>query len=145
MAVLGLHCCAGFSLAVASGGSSLTGWCSLLLAAIFLLQSMARGCSGLSSCGSWGLEHKLSSCGTQAELLRACAIFLDQGLNPCLLNWQSDSLPLSHLGSSQAPSLQVRPSNQCSKPFRCPVKFEKYSFRGRKIPLLLKFHGRGRI
>ena len=26
-------------------------------------------------------------------------IFLTQGLNPCLLNWQADSLPLSHQGS----------------------------------------------
>ena len=29
----------------------------------------------------------------------ACGIFPDQGLNLCLLHWQVDSLPLSHLGS----------------------------------------------
>ena len=29
----------------------------------------------------------------------ACGIFLDQGWNPCLLHWQTDSLPLSHQGS----------------------------------------------
>ena len=29
----------------------------------------------------------------------ACGIFLDQGLSPCLLHWQMDSLPLSHQGS----------------------------------------------
>ena len=28
-----------------------------------------------------------------------CGIFLNQGLNPCLLQWQADSLPLSHQGS----------------------------------------------
>ena len=28
-----------------------------------------------------------------------CDIFLDQGLNPCLLHWQAGSLPLSHLQS----------------------------------------------
>ena len=28
-----------------------------------------------------------------------CEIFLDQGLNLCLLYWQADSLPLSHQGS----------------------------------------------
>ena len=28
----------------------------------------------------------------------AWGIFLDQGLNPCLLHWQEDSLPLSHQG-----------------------------------------------
>ena len=28
-----------------------------------------------------------------------CGIFPDQGLNPCLLHWQTDSLPLTHHGS----------------------------------------------
>ena len=28
-------------------------------------------------------------------------IFPTQGLNPCLLHWQADSLPLSHLGSPE--------------------------------------------
>ena len=28
----------------------------------------------------------------------AYGIFLDQGLNPCLLHWQMDSLPLNHQG-----------------------------------------------
>ena len=31
----------------------------------------------------------------------ACGIFLEQGLNPCLLHWQVDSLLLSHQGSPQ--------------------------------------------
>ena len=31
--------------------------------------------------------------------ITACEIFLDQGLNLCLLHWQVDSLPLSHQGS----------------------------------------------
>ena len=30
----------------------------------------------------------------------ACAIFMDQGWNPCVLHWQVDSLPLSYQGSS---------------------------------------------
>ena len=29
----------------------------------------------------------------------ACKIFPAQELNPCLLHWQADSLPLSHQGS----------------------------------------------
>ena len=29
----------------------------------------------------------------------ACGIFPEQGSNPCLLDWQVDSLPLSHQGS----------------------------------------------
>ena len=35
-------------------------------------------------------EHRLSCSG-------ACGIFPDQGLNPCLLNWQADSYPLHYL------------------------------------------------
>ena len=30
-------------------------------------------------------------------------IFLTQGLNPCLLHWQADSLPLSYLGNTSYP------------------------------------------
>ena len=45
---------------------------------------------------------------------KACGIFLDQGLNLCLLHWQPDSLPLSHpLGfpggaSGKEPTCQCR-------------------------------------
>ena len=53
-------------------------------------RARAQGCKGFSSCESWDLEHRLNSCSA------ACGIFLDQGLNPCLLHWQADSLPLSH-------------------------------------------------
>ena len=35
----------------------------------------------------------------------ACGIFQDQGSNLCLLHWQVGSLPLSHQGSLQAPSI----------------------------------------
>ena len=48
--------------------------------------------SGLSSTDSVVLAHGLS-CST------TCGIFLDQGLNLCLLHWQADSLLLSHQGS----------------------------------------------
>ena len=60
-------------------------------------------CSGLSYCGaqalghmgfstysSWALEHRLRSCPG------AYGIFLDQGLNSCLLHQQSDPLPVNH-------------------------------------------------
>ena len=55
-AVLGLHCCMGFSLVVTSGGllSSCGVWPS--------------HCSGLSSCGAGSLGHMgFSSCGTWAQ------------------------------------------------------------------------------
>ena len=46
----------------------------------------------LKSTSSIVVAHKLS-CSA------ACGSFPDQGLNPRLLHWQVDSLPLSHLGS----------------------------------------------
>ena len=49
----------------------------------------------LWSIGSVAVVHGLS-CST------ACGIFLDQGLNPCLLHWQKDSLPLSYQGSPRS-------------------------------------------
>ena len=44
---------------------------------------------GLQSTGPVVVMHRLS-CSV------ACATFLDQGQNPCLLHWQVDVLPLSH-------------------------------------------------
>jgi len=53
--------------------------------------------------------------GTQASAVMAhglscpvaCGTFLDQGSNPCPLDWQADSLPLDHHGSP--PSFQESP------------------------------------
>ena len=62
-----------------------------------------RGSTGLRCCSSPApacsvvVAHRLS-CPT------AHGIFLDQGWNPCPLNWQVDSLPLGHQGS---PSFSV--------------------------------------
>ena len=48
---------------------------------------------------------RLSSCGARGlSCFTACGIFPDQGLNPCLLYWQADSLTLSHQGSPQLTS-----------------------------------------
>ena len=38
----------------------------------------------------------------------ACGIFPDQGMNPCLLHWQIDSLPMSHQGR---PILNLKSGN----------------------------------
>ena len=103
--MLGLRCCTGFSLAAASGGCSSCG-------------AQASHCSGFSFCGAqvlgtWAsvvaahvlsscgflLEHRLSSCGSWLSCSAAYEIFPDQGSNPCPLNWQADSYPLSHQGS----------------------------------------------
>ena len=53
LALLGLHCCGGFSLLVVSRGYS-------------RYAARALGCKGFSSCGSQALEHRLDSCATQA-------------------------------------------------------------------------------
>ena len=63
--------------------------------------SLVAASSGFSYCGAWAL-------GVQASVVvarglscsAACAIFPDQGSNPCPLHWQADSQPLHHQGSS---------------------------------------------
>ena len=48
-----------------------------LLTVVVSLVAEPRACnsSRLSSCSSWALEHRLSSCGTRALLLTACGTF----------------------------------------------------------------------
>ena len=78
LAVLSLQRCAVFSLVVASRGFSLVAVCRLFIAVASLVaEQRPQGtwasvtvARGLSSCGSWALEHRLNSCGTQAWLLR---------------------------------------------------------------------------
>ena len=54
---------------------------------------------GLGSCCSQALQHRLNSCDAGLSCSQACGTFPDQGLNPCLLHWQVDSLPLNHQGN----------------------------------------------
>ena len=94
-----------FSLVPASQGYSLVAQCTRFSLWWLLLWSTGSRCTGfsrcgLSSCGSWILEHRLSSVAHRLSFSEACEVFLDQGLNPSLLHWQADSLPLSHQGSS---------------------------------------------
>ena len=71
MSELGLHCCADLSPAVARGGYALITVLGLLIMVASLVAgAQALGGAGFSSCGSWALEYKLNSCGTQAELFR---------------------------------------------------------------------------
>ena len=62
-------------------------------------QAWALGHTGFRSCSSQALELRLSSCDTRAQLL--CGMWgpPGPGIEPMLLRWQADSLPLSHLGS----------------------------------------------
>ena len=57
------------SLVAASGGYSSLQFMGVSLQWLLLLQSTGSRHAGLSSCGSWALECRLSSCGTQAQLL----------------------------------------------------------------------------
>ena len=68
--------CSGFS---CCGARALGTWASVVVA------------HGLSSCGLWALERRLSSCGTQASLLRGMWNLPRPGLGPCPLHWQVDS------------------------------------------------------
>jgi len=66
VAVLGLHCCRGFSLIVVSRGYSLVVVNGLLVEAASLVRSTGSRFTGFGSCSSWALEHRLSSYGTWA-------------------------------------------------------------------------------
>ena len=106
MAGLGLHCGAGLSLVAASRGSSLVVVHGLLIeVASFVAGLRISGARvsvavapGLQSAGSGAVVHRLG--GSTAR-----GIVPDQGLNPHLLHWQVDSLPLSQQGSSKAYSI----------------------------------------
>ena len=74
LSALGLRCCAGFSLIEVNRGYSPDVVSGLLMVAVSLVAehgpwgpraSVAAAC-GLSSCGSWALEHRVSSYDTQA-------------------------------------------------------------------------------
>ena len=96
LAVLGLCCFKGFSLVVVSRDYSSLKCVGFSLWWLPLLQSMGSRAQasvvvvpGLQSTGLIAVMQGLS-CSA------ASGIFPDQGLNPCLLHWQADSLPLSH-------------------------------------------------
>ena len=93
--MLGLRCCAGFSAVAASRGHSLAAVLRLLPEGALARQDGPQG-AGPRRCGS-GLRSTGSVLGVQGlSSFTALGIFLDQGLNSCLLHWQADSLPLSH-------------------------------------------------
>ena len=100
LAMLSLCCCA--ELSSSCGERGLLPSCGVQVphSGAFSCRARALGHMGCSSCSSWALEHGLNSCGAQAySCSTAYGIFLDQGLNLCLLHWQADSLPINHHGS----------------------------------------------
>ena len=107
--MLGLHCCVGFSLVVVSEVYSRFRCVGFSLWWLLLLQSTGLGLTGFSSCGMRHVGSVVVVPGfysTGATVVVhgfscsvACEIFLDEGLNLCVLQWQVDSLPLTHLES----------------------------------------------
>ena len=98
--MLGLCCCAGFSLDAEREGCSLVGVCRLLIAMASRCGAQVLGCVSFSSCTS---QAPRAPAQTHVAHGFSCSvahgIFLDQGSNLCLLYWQTNSLPLSHQGS----------------------------------------------
>ena len=72
----------GLSLVAASRGYSFSRCAGFSLQWLLLLQSTGSRCTGFSSCGSQALEHRLSSCGTRASLLRGMWDLPGPGLEP---------------------------------------------------------------
>ena len=82
----------GFSLVMESRGYSLAAVLRLLITRASLVESIRVSIAVPS-----GLYSSVAVvCGLSC--FAACGLFTDQGLNPCLLPWQADSLPLSHQG-----------------------------------------------
>ena len=98
LALLGLWRCVGFSPVVPSGGSSVAAVCRLLRQWLPQLRSRALGCSGVSSCSSHALEHRLNNCLSGLAALQHMWDLPDPGIEPVSLHWQANSLPLSHQG-----------------------------------------------
>ena len=48
-------------------------------------------------------------------------IFPTKGSNPCLLNWQVDSLPLSHLGNLEEMLAEFKPKSTVFRVYVCPI------------------------
>ena len=58
-------------------------WCvGFSLWWLLLLRSTGSRHAGFSSCGSWALEHRLSSCGAQTQLLHGMWDLPGPGLEP---------------------------------------------------------------
>ena len=72
----------GLSLVEASGGYSSLRCTGLSLRWLLLLRSMGSRRTGFSSCGSWALEHRFSSCGARAQLLHGTWDPPGPGLEP---------------------------------------------------------------
>ena len=101
VAVLGLDCCSGFSLAAASEDYS-----PVAVQWLLLLQSSTQASEAAEhglSCSSRILGHRLRSGGAWTQLLHSIQDLPGPRIEPVSPHWQADSLPLSHQGSPCKP------------------------------------------
>ena len=103
LAVLGLHCWAGFSLVTVNSLSGCSAWashcCDFPCCGAWAPGSQASAAAhGLNHCGSWALEHRLSSWDGWASLTLGMWDLSGFGIEP-MSPARVDSLPLSHQGS----------------------------------------------
>ena len=96
--MLGLCCYSGFSPVAQSGSYSS---CSVKASHCSGLscRAQAPGCISFSSCGSWALEHRLSSCGARAQQLCGMWDLPRSGTEPMSPAMADGFPPLSHEGS----------------------------------------------
>ena len=83
------------------GGGFFTNWAireALILGLLYGFPCASVGEESICNVGYLGLIPGKNTGVCCHFLLQR--IFLTQGSNPCLLHWQADSLPLSHLGST---------------------------------------------
>ena len=84
LALLGFHCCPGFSLVAMHRGYS-------LLQCVDFSLWWASHCMEISLQTSLVAEHKLNNHFHGLSCSAVCGNFLDQESNPSLLHWQADS------------------------------------------------------
>ena len=91
--MLGLCCSPGSPLVVEKGGYSPAVVCRLLSGVASLVEHRLQDTQA-SAAAACGLQSTSSGTVVQGHnCFPACGTFPDQGLNPCLLRWQADSLP----------------------------------------------------
>ena len=82
LAALDLHCCVWAFSSCGERGLLFVVVHELLIAVAFLVAEHGLQAHGLSSRGSWALEHRLSSCGARAYLLHSMWDLPRPGLEP---------------------------------------------------------------
>ena len=102
--MLGLCCYAGFSLAAASGDYSLAAGHRILTVVASLVAERRLSGAQASVVVAPGLQSSGSVVGVcELSCPTACAIFLDQGSNPCFRFRQVGSLTMRWQGSPTCP------------------------------------------